>query len=83
MIFYRSTKQKIVKNEVLCKLCNYVVSSKDETEVFCHCGKVGVSGGSFYLRRSFPDLLSHNEAFVEMSEFESEGVCHKQKKSSK
>lgn len=85
MILLYVTKQKIIKNEVVCNTCKDVVRSTSKNDMIsCKCGKVSISGGPAFLKRGFPDDLTAKQAFTEMATFEPNHVmeekCQNQKK---
>jgi len=47
-----SDREKIIKNQIKCKLCgDLVVSTYRHHFATCSCGKVSADGGTDYLRR--------------------------------
>ena len=56
--------QKIIKNEIQCKLCGDIIESTDRHNyVECKCGACAVDGGHDYLRRSFKE----KDCYIELS----------------
>lgn len=60
---------KILTNKIKCKTCGEIIESKSVHDfVMCKCGRVGVDGGHYYLKRTFTE--SQND-YEELSETES------------
>lgn len=67
--------EKIVINKIQCNYCGDTIVSQHRNDFKqCKCGCVAVDGGNEYLRRSYKN--STND-FTELSEFEENGPCRK------
>ena len=61
--------EKIISNRIQCKHCGEIIESKNVHDfVCCKCGACAVTGGKYYLSRSFK--TSQKRDFIELSEVE-------------
>lgn len=61
---------KILKNKIMCNTCGEVIESTNRHDFkMCACGKVGVDGGTYYMKRCFTNGV---DDFTDLSVCEEE-----------